>query len=487
MTSWCEKEDEEIVHTLRIMDRPLDVRGSRRPTIDNSRSDLEKHYDVDRQASVGQGVSAAVYRGRERATGTTHAVKCIAKEFVQRVSDLQNEIKMMLALDHPNIVRLFQVFEDRQFIYLILELCAGGELFERIYREGKFSERVSALVMEQVFRAVHYMHLLGYCHRDLKPENVLLQRQEPIEGNTLKVIDFGLSAAFVPERPLRTKVGTPYYVAPEVIRVGAKYGPECDMWSCGVIMYVLHSGLLPFKGANEKETLVKVASGIFTFPPREFEHVSKDAKSLIRRLLVKDQAKRCTAEQALQDKWVRETAPSAKSVPLPATMVNHISTYNAKQKLQKVALNLAARHSSSSQLSGLSELFKQLDADGSGSITKQELAKGLESAGLSPEHVQSIMEGLDANCDGLIDYTEFLAGTMERRQLLEESACWAAFRAFDRNGDGKVDAKELREVLSSPFLKEAWDQKVLDDFMQSFDTNGDGFIDYQEFKSMMRK
>merc|ERR1719334_1449185 len=152
-------------------------------------------------------------------------------------------------MDHPNIIKLFETFEDHRNIYLVMELCSGGELFDRIIATGHFSEKEAAVLMQQIIRAVYYMHENSICHRDLKPENFLFMTKDPIESNYLKIIDFGLSCKFSPDKVMETKAGTPYYVAPQVL--SGKYDHQSDIWSCGVIMYVLLCGYPPFFGDTD--------------------------------------------------------------------------------------------------------------------------------------------------------------------------------------------------------------------------------------------
>merc|ERR1719199_1603179 len=189
-------------------------------------------------------------------------------------------------MDHPNIIKLFESFEDHRNIYLILELATGGELFDRIIETGHFTEVQAAIVMQQILRGIFYMHEIKLTHRDLKPENFLFQTKDPIEKCTLKIIDFGLSCKFGEGAVLTTKAGTPYYVAPQVLQ--GRYDQASDLWSCGVIMYVLLCGYPPFYGETDSEVLNKVRSGRFSFGSSCWRAVTQDAKDLIRELIKMD-------------------------------------------------------------------------------------------------------------------------------------------------------------------------------------------------------
>merc|ERR1719238_1047777 len=186
---------------------------------------------------MGEGSYGTVSKGTNKATKQLRAVKSIAKAKVKDPDRFKQEIAIMKMMDHPNIIKLYETFEDHRNIYLVMELCAGGELFDRIIECGHFTEVQVAILMQQIIRAIYYMHENKVCHRDLKPENFLFMTKDPIDKNLLKIIDFGLSCKFETGLVLSTKAGTPYYVAPEVL--SGKYDHLSDMWSVGVIMYVI--------------------------------------------------------------------------------------------------------------------------------------------------------------------------------------------------------------------------------------------------------
>mmetsp|Transcript_66709 Transcript_66709/g.168284 ORF Transcript_66709/g.168284 Transcript_66709/m.168284 type:complete len:543 (+) Transcript_66709:108-1736(+) len=478
--------------TLKVRNHPRHFHGAKALLVDNTGKNLEDAFFVDQRRVVGEGGYASVVIGKDKRTGVERAVKCITKKMVANRDRLQREIDIVMSLDHPNINKLYQTFEDRKFIYLILELCAGGELFDRIQELGHLSEREAAIIMQQIFRAVFYMHQRGVCHRDLKPENFLFQLKAPIEGNTLKVIDFGIAATFDPPNgSFTTRTGTPYYVAPEVLQFPfTQYGPECDMWSSGVIMYVLLSGRLPFRGVDDNATFAKVKSAKVSFPSDVFGNVSEAAKTLIRQLLNKDPARRYTAEEAVNDPWAREHAPTAKPAPLKHSVVEALRCFQAENKLKKAALHVIARQLDESQIKQLRHVFMDLDVNGDGHLTMSELSEGLrrsELQGNVPEDLNELLKSLDVDGSGQIDYTEFLAATLERRQCNNENICWAAFRVFDKNNDGKISQKELLEVLASQDVVTAIGQDTVTELMREVDRDGDGFIDFEEFMAMMMR
>lgn len=446
---------------------------------------IQQFYDIDKK-KIGEGSYGSVCKARNKATKAMRAVKTINKAALKSPEAFKKEIQIMKILDHPNICKLYESFQDHRYIYLVLELCTGGELFDRIIEYGHLTEKQAALLMQNMFRAIYYMHQCHYTHRDLKPENFIFTTKEAIEKSVLKLIDFGLAREFQPEQVLTTKAGTPYYVAPQVL--AGKYDHMADMWSLGVIMYVMLCGYPPFYGESDQEVLDEVRQGKVKFQAADWKNVSEDAKALIKNLLQMNPKERYTAEQALNDVWIKEKAPKAKDVNLQDGFVDKLRGFLSQNKLKKAALQVIASSLDDKQIQALRETFQALDENGDGLLTAAELKAGLEKGGLKdniPGDLQEIMKSIDADGSGVIDYTEFLAATLDRKHFIEEDACWQAFRVFDRDGNGTISQKELAEVLASDDVAGKF-HKDLADLMKMADTNGDGEIDFQEFMQMMR-
>mmetsp|Transcript_12904 Transcript_12904/g.32554 ORF Transcript_12904/g.32554 Transcript_12904/m.32554 type:complete len:395 (+) Transcript_12904:2-1186(+) len=389
-------------------------------------------------------------------------------------------------MDHPNIIKLYETFEDHRNIYLIMELCTGGELFDRIIEAGHFTEGQAASLMQQIVRAIYYMHDNHVCHRDLKPENFLFVTKEAIEKNLLKIIDFGLSCEFQPEQVLTTKAGTPYYVAPQVL--AGKYDHQSDMWSVGVIMYVMLCGYPPFFGDTDAEVLSKVRLGNFSFNAADWKNVSEDAKNLIRMLLKMNSRDRYTAQQTLNHVWIKNKAPNATGQALETGVVGNLRNFRSCNKLKKAALQLIATQLSDDKIKGLRQIFTKLDADQDGCLTVDEMKEGIKAAGIELEDLEQVkkdLEGIDSDGSGKIDYTEFLAATLDKRTYAVEDVCWSAFRAFDKNGDGKISKEELKQVLGNDEQIQGLATCPVEELMKEVDTGGDGTIDFQEFMIMM--
>lgn len=192
--------------------------------------------------------------------------------------------------DHPNIISLKDIFEDEDCVYLVMESCTGGDLMEYIINFDHMTESQACRIMEKVFSALNHLHTIGICHRDIKPENLLLTSKS--EDAEIKLIDFGLASKFGNNQEMHSIVGTPYYVAPEVLM--SDYGKECDIWSAGVLLYVLLSGRPPFNGNTYESVVRKIMKGDFNFKDPIWQNVGGEAKNLIMRMLLVNPHRRIT-------------------------------------------------------------------------------------------------------------------------------------------------------------------------------------------------
>lgn len=467
---------------------------SRRPASNIDRSQLIiKHsgkitdfYDLDNE-KIGEGTFGCVRKCTRRSTKAVYAVKAVSKVNVKDTDQFRQEVANMKLMDHPNIIRLYEVFEDEQKVYLVMELCTGGELFDRIVKKGHFSEREAAVIMEQILRAVHYMHKIDVSHRDLKPENFLFQTRQPTESNVLKLIDFGLSCKTKPGAVLTTVAGTASYVAPQVL--DKKYDKRCDLWSCGAIMYTVLCGHPPFRGQNQAEVLAKVRKGRYTFQAKIWSRVSQDAKNLVQKLMEIDPVVRYTAEQGLADTWIRLKAQKPQASPtLRPNLLEGLRNFQSENRLKKAALHVITKQISDEHTRGLRDIFLGLDTDSDGTLTLGELKTGLEQAGLveAAPDLEQIVEGLDIDGSGVVDYTEFMAAALDQDTYLNEDICWTAFNVFDLDGDGKITRQELRKVLDNgSFEREAAGAR--EELLREIDGDGDGSINFEEFMAMMAK
>lgn len=451
------------------------------------KSPIQDQYDVE--DALGEGSFGSVSKALHKATGCERAIKALQKKKVER-AELEAEIGIMKLLDHPNIVKLYEVFEDFVYINLVMELCTGGELFQRIVEEECFSERQAAAIMQQVMGGLLYMHRKCVAHRDIKPENFLLQvpgkRWCPVEQCVIKIIDFGVASKFEEGKPMTTKIGTPFYVAPQVL--DGLYTNQCDLWSCGVIMYILLCGYPPFTGDTDTELIPRIKAACYCFPEEDWDGVSDDAKDLIQKLICLDEPVRYTAAQTMGHTWIKNKAPKAKDAPLKAATLTNMRSFRGNNNLKKAALQVIAQRLKEDDIKQLKDMFLTLDQNGDGTVTFQELSEGIEKLKVDGfGNLMELMGEIDSDGSGSIDYTEFLAATLDKQQYNQESVCWAAFTVFDADGSGTISRKELEQVLASGELEKVMGSQAIARVMTECDADNDGQIDFHEFMEMMRK
>ncbi|XP_027363169.1 calcium-dependent protein kinase 1-like isoform X2 [Abrus precatorius] len=344
---------------------------------------------------LGQGQFGTTFLCVEKATGREYACKSIAKRKLvtdEDVEDVRREIQIMHHLaGHPNVISIKGAYEDAVAVHVVMELCAGGELFDRIIQRGHYTERQAAELTRTIVGVVEACHSLGVMHRDLKPENFLFVNQQ--EDSLLKTIDFGLSVFFKPGDIFNDVVGSPYYVAPEVLR--KRYGPEADVWSAGVILYILLSGVPPFWAENEQGIFEQVLRGDLDFSSDPWPGISESAKDLVRKMLVRDPRRRLTAHQVLCHPWIQVDGV-APDKPLDSAVLSRLKQFSAMNKLKKMALIIIAESLSEEEIAGLKEMFKMIDTDNSGQITFEELKAGLKRVGanLKESEIYDLMQAV---------------------------------------------------------------------------------------------
>ncbi|EAS02022.1 calcium-dependent kinase (macronuclear) [Tetrahymena thermophila SB210] len=459
--------------------------------ISNQELIFEKYGRIQQEYTLmnvplGKGSYGEVRKGVHKKTGQQRAVKIIDKSQCkpEEQKQLIEEFNILKQLDHPNIIKVYEVFQDNKFLYIVTELCTGGELFDRIIEYKHFNEKEAADVMYQILNAINYLHKNKIVHRDLKPENLLLDSKN--KDSILKLVDFGTSTVFDPSLKMSQKLGTPYYIAPEVLR--HKYNEKCDVWSCGVIMYILLCGYPPFNAARDEDIMKKVEKGVFTFPKDDWKDITIEAQQMICKMLTMDPQKRYSAEEALQDPWIKKFRQQQQvDMPNLIRSLNNMKTFRAGKKLQEAVWMFIVNYlATKEEKNELLKTFQSLDTNGDGKLSREELINGYSKI-LTMENaikeVDKIMKVIDKNDNGDIDYSEWVAATISREQLLSVQRLEMAFNIFDKDGSGSLQLSEFKEIFGGAGVSEDVWKAVI----KEVDKNGDGEISYQEFKEMMLK
>ncbi|WMV06924.1 hypothetical protein MTR67_000309 [Solanum verrucosum] len=495
--AWMMKQEEMITITVDLKHEKTDNAKPKKPhnvkrmasaglqvdsVLKTRTGHLKEHYNLGEK--LGHGQFGTTFLCIEKGTGKKYACKSIAKRKLltdEDVDDVRREIQIMHHLSgNPNVISIKGAYEDAVAVHVVMELCTGGELFDRIIKRGHYSERQAAELARTILGVVEACHSLGVMHRDLKPENFLFVNEE--EDSPLKTIDFGLSMFFKPGQIFDDVVGSPYYVAPEVLR--KRYGPEADIWSAGVIIYILLSGVPPFWGESEEEIFDEVLHGDIDFELDPWPKISQGAKDLVRRMLIRDPKKRLTAHEVLCHPWVQIDGV-APDKPLDSAIFTRLTQFSAMNKLKKMAIRVIAERLSEEEIAGLKEMFKMIDTDNSGQITFDELKIGLKKFGtnLNESEIRDLMKAADIDNSGTIDYGEFVAAMLHANKIEKEDYLFAAFSYFDKDGSGYITADELQKACEEFGIEDVH----LEEIIQEADQDNDGRIDYNEFVAMMHK
>ncbi|KAL0418452.1 UNVERIFIED_CONTAM: Calcium-dependent protein kinase [Sesamum radiatum] len=368
-----------------------------------------------------------------------------------------------------------------------MELCAGGELFDRIIAKGHYTERAAASLLRTIVQIVHTCHSMGVIHRDLKPENFLLLNKD--ESAPLKATDFGLSVFYKEGEIFKDIVGSAYYIAPEVLK--RKYGPEvqyiaCNSWFFLIISHIMMEITWAYSRCRVGDWHIQCyLRGHLDFSSDPWPSISPGAKDLVRKMLNSDPKQRLSAFQVLNHPWIKEDG-EAPDVPLDNAVLNRLKQFRAMNKFKKVALRVIAGCLSEEEIIGLKEMFKSMDSDGNGTITLEELRQGLAKQGtkLSEYEVKQLMEAADADGNGTIDYEEFITATMHMNRMDREEHLYTAFQYFDKDNSGYITIEELEQALREFGMG---DGKDIKEIISEVDTDNDGRINYDEFAAMMKK
>lgn len=445
---------------------------------------LQDDYDMS-ETELGSGYNGSVYLATNKSTGE----KCAVKPFklrgvnMRQRREIKSEAEVFLGMDHPHVARLSDVYQDETDLFFVMENLEGGELFDRIQKFKRFTDIDAASTVWQMLLVVNYLHGRNIIHRDLKPENFLYDKKG---SDHMKLIDFGFSRAHKQDTSkLRLVCGTTPYMAPEVIQ--GSYDKRGDLWSIGVITYILLVGKWPFEAASDQELKAKICQGVFDWPqqdaqPEQQAGKSQGAHDFVTKLLELDPEKRFSADEALKHPWLetRERAASKENDQhLNSDMLTSFSKFSEASKFRRNMLNMCAWSLTNEQRAKMREAFIAIDTDHTGTISLAELKEALEKNGLisvakSEELVSSLrMEQ--------IDYSDFLAAMLTSRISAHESTIRNAFRRFDTDSSGGIAPSELREVLGRSHKS-----SEVDTLVRSMDSNGDGVISFDEFLQYLR-
>lgn len=453
---------------------------------------------------LGKGSYGEVKLGYLKNTKLKRAIKIIDKAKVRNVKRFRFEIEIMMKLDHPNVLKLYDYFETEAYVYLVLELCTGGELFDRIIAKKYYKEDEARIIFEQMVKAIYHCHMNGVCHRDLKPENFMMVSKN--DAYTLKVIDFGLSRSFESSvlqkkdmnekkvfnkgkrrtrATLKTKAGTPFYIAPEVLT--GNYNEKCDVWSLGVILYILFCGYPPFYGENNREIIQSVKQGKLDFSGTEWKDKSKKATNIIKKM-VTNHEQRYFADEILKDDWFTK-AKTDKNAKLDfKTMLINMKYFSKLSLAKKVIIYFITRNFYEEELKEYHPYFSLFDSENTGQIDKNEFKKlSKKHLKTSTKESEELFDNLDFFSNGFITYSQFLAAIIDNSIFFEKKNLQIFFQLADTNKSGILSIENMQQFLQIQFqYRSTIDESFKGKLLKEFEDSGFLGINFKDFVQRIR-
>jgi len=461
------------------------------------KGDITQYYEIIKK--IGEGGYGKIYKVKNKESGDIRAMKQILKSKIPDIEKFQNEIKILSMVDHPNIVRLFEVIEDDKYFNLFQELCTGGELLSKVQKPLK--EKEIAKIFKQIMSAIAYCHEKGIVHRDMKLENILFSTES--EDSPIKIIDFGLSVLLgkkdVKEnevtdlkkygfKRMTTKVGTIYYMSPEVIK--GNYDEKCDIWACGVILYTLLAGYPPFNGQTDKDIYNMISKMSFDFEQPVWKGVSKYAKELIKKMLSPAKS-RYTAEEVLNSKWLSVKTKKNDEKINYYLDYKHIEKYKSYNKFKQAILTFIASRLSSEESDKIRNIFCSIDESQKGFITYEDFSNylinecNIDEFSDKQNEIKKAFKSVDIDQNNAIDYTEFLAANIDDNIYLKEEKLKEAFRKFDLEDVGYIKKEDIIRALKLDNLEDK--DKIANKIIEENDFDKDGKINFNDFMTAMKK
>lgn len=452
-------------------------------TDSNSYAGIQKYYQLGKV--IGQGSIGALRTAtclRTLNAGTQVAVRSVPKSAVE--TDLQvfrQELTLFRLLDHPNILRYYETFEDQRFLHIVTELCTGGNFCERIAVKGLMGEYVTRGVFEKLVRAVLHIHTMGLCHRDLRPENVLYQ--SPEADADFKIVDFCDMTFIQLASTAATFSHSTSFMAPEVIQ--GKVGKECDIWSLGAILYYLLSGELPFDDAEESAQYYHIMGADFTFNSPIWSSISSAAKDLIKRMIVVRPMSRIDLQSILQHPWLTSRNEGISTTQALQSLGQQKPTKKLQREMMRTVIKyISPRDIEELTVSCKQQMFRALDLENTGLLSVAKMKAALKERRMESEGLASILDEIAPNADGAVRYTDFLVAAINYQKILSEKTLFLAFKRFDRDDDGFLTIEEMHTAMTN--MGSSLSAEELRALLLPFDEDDDQLINFQEFKSIFK-
>ena len=402
-----------------------------------------------------------------------YACKSIDKSKLssQKINNLLREIETLSLVDHPNIIKYYETYNDGMYFHIVMELCTGGDLFSRARKNGKrkrhIPEEQARYLIYKITSAIVHCHSLGIVHRDLKPENILYENKS--QFSDIKVIDFGLSRKHLHVDDLHSVVGSPFYVAPEVLN--GNYDEKCDVWSIGILAYCLLAGCPPFYSTSKEEVFKKIKYQALQFPEDKFVNVSENAKNFIKNVLIKNPKKRPTAMTALNEPWFQvEFSHEIHNNDLHFSCLEKINTFHKPFTFTQRVLELLVKYLPNAQIEKFKNIFNALDKKKIGFISVSDLEKVMKQLELKVNENQIAKIGTkrydkylkssinDDLHNPVINFSNFILAVIDRNIIDSKPKLMEVFKVLDTNKTGQLTIQSVQKAFERTGKKTSLDE-----------------------------
>ena len=439
--------------------------------------------------TIGEGTFGRVDLVENKITGMIRAMKILNKtKFKNNEALILNELNIMKKINHQNVVKIYEYYSDNSNYYLITEYCSGGDLYKVIKNEN-LSELQVVCIIYQILVALNHIHKMKIMHRDLKPENILVTKKEENGLYRIKLCDFGTSVLFQDGEIEKLMAGSSFYIAPEVFN--RNYNFKCDLWSCGVIMFVLLTKKIPFFGDNNEEIRKNIIKKKYN--SEALKDHSNYIQELIDYLLEKDYDKRLNAESALKldifkvynckDIIYKISEDEIKNC------IEHIKKYRRHNVFQETAITYLIHNSDIEEISQALKLFNLLDTNQNGKLGFLEFYEGLckvTGENLNQNEVKEMFLNLDSNKNNYIEQEEFAKAAVDKKIFLSEKMLKYAFNFFDIDNSGLITVEDIIELFKDNVKSNFDGSSEFNKIISSIDKNENGEIDFDEFSKFMK-
>ena len=463
--------------------------------VSDTKQDPKEIYIKEKK--MGEGSFGEVWLVRHKILGKEFAMKIIEKSPYSNTKQIINEIEILKTLDHPNILKILEFHLTDDKFYIITDYCPEGELFQEIDKKSTFSEKETSFVIYQILQAVRYCHKMRVIHRDIKPENIMISSRESNGLIHVKLIDFGTAKIFSVGNKQKALVGSSYYIAPEVLK--GKYDEECDLWSVGVIMYIMLTGYPPFNGEDDDSILKSVSTGKYDTTLDTYQSLTPNAKDLITRLLKYNPSDRITAKDALAHPWFQTNEfekiyrVNTISANEAINLINNLELYKSDNIIKCAVLAyLVHQNTNIKECVDASYLFTDIDLNKDGKLEKNELVSAYTKYyGLSQDQAtikaNNVFQNIDTDNNGFIESEEFIRACINPNIFMDKKYLLTAFNYFDEDKNGNISVSEVEKKFYQSAKNQNENTKLkLRNMFSQIDINNDGQISFDEFSKMIK-